>query len=77
MQFNLRKISEDQYEAIIEIAGTKITEPFWFFTEKEQYKELVDFAIEILNECSRYGNAESDAYIQDCTEQFQHLNGIC
>ena len=65
MEIYFNKISEDQFDIKFRIDNTEIYQPYWFFIEKEQYKDLIDFAVDILNGCSRNGNNDIDNYISD------------
>ena len=47
-----RKVGSDYYEFTFEINDTKVSDSFPNWEEKEQYKQIVDFAFRILDEAS-------------------------
>jgi len=51
-----RKVGSAYYEFMFEINDTKVLDSFPYWEEREQYKQIVDFAFRILDEAS-FGKA--------------------
>ena len=66
MDFRILKNSfnDDMITARFKFDGTVIDEEFWWFNEKDEYKELVDLAVTILGECWRNVKDDGELYIK-------------